>query len=136
MAAMGGNDDYTKVDPEGLIVSGSESDWDIVKKANPELLDPFDEDTSVAACRAWYDVKDYGKPFCCNMMSMDMSALFMGRKVDVFVVDSSSTTNAEPFESNLAGSKILFEFGALTFNGAQALASAAGILASVIVLMN
>ena len=136
-ASMNDKDDSSAVDPEKLIVSDVDSTWDKVDEANPNLEDPTDEASAVAVCRAWYDANAYGKPFCCQITSVDMTSADEGKDFDAAVVNAKKTMNAEPFDMEVAdGVSFKFEFGALTFKGAQALASGIGFLASTIVFMN
>ena len=132
-AFLEGKEDNSQYDPEGLTLSQADSTWDNVDES---LADATDEASAVALCRAWYDANAYGKPFCCQMMYMDMSSADLGKSIDASVVNAESITAADPFESEIGDIKIKFEFGALTFQGAQALASGFCLLASIIVLMN
>ena len=120
------------MDPDGLIVS---IDDDMVGTT---------EDESVAQCRAWYDAKSYGKPFCCQMTEMSSDAGIGAASMSVTfisaaVVNSSSTETCEDVtitsETEVLGAKITakvgYKFGALTFK--VALDKAIGVASIVAV---
>ena len=96
-------------------------------------MDEKDEETSVAKCRAWYDANNYDKSFCCQMESI-------GGEWDANVVDATSTVMAAAFtkEMTVLGltTSVKYKFSALTFKGAQALASGMAVLASAAVYMH
>ena len=67
---------YTRTDPDGLIQSDRQS-WNASSSLYETYLEATKtvktEDAAIAACRAWVDEWDYGKPyFCCQQI------LFLG----------------------------------------------------------
>ena len=85
--------DRTQLDPSGSIIDTKE-DWTAMKKEKPERRDNeyLTEGDAVAACRDWYDWKQHGKPFCCQMMLEEDSGNKYGYKL---VVDAPKTVDAE-----------------------------------------
>ena len=77
--------------------------------ADPEKIIRTDEETSIASCRAWYDETDYGKAYCCQMMTL------VAGFWDVNVFDATETIDAPAIK--YGGMDI--KFSALTFDGAQ-----------------
>jgi hypothetical protein len=122
--------DETKFDPE-MLIQDTREDWatmfqEDMDRANNKRTT---EDDAVAACRDWYDWKGYAKPFCCQMILETDNGDMTG---DARVVDATGTSKADSIEYD----KKCYDFGALTFKGAQALASGMAIFSTVVALMN
>ena len=65
---------------------------------------PKNMDEGVSACRRWYDFKNYGKPFCCQMYGSDKDYI-------IGVINSSSVKAQASFGGEV-------EFGATAFKSA------------------
>ena len=119
-------------DPKDLVQTSTMSwvsldDLDLATKYAKALLKP-DEDAAVAACRGWYDEKNWGKPYCCQQVEYGSSV----KAYQIEVVDASETVEAVAFKSG----SVNYAFNAQAFDGAQALASGIAVIASALAFMN
>ena len=120
---MGG---IKQLDKDGLSLAKDEDYMadDVLKTwaLNP----PKTLDDGVSACRRWYDYKNHGKGFCCQMYG-DEDAY------ETFVIDCTGTRYQAPVVSFMGD----VSFGALSFNTASKMASAvAMMMTAVAVTMN
>ena len=126
------NRDLSGSDPESLVKSFDKDTWNEVDSEKKSIED---SDTGVASCRAWYDANDYGKPYCCQMVTKNDT----WRKP--YIVDATSTDEAKAFDHEYTTNGVIpstdsYKMEALTFDGAQVLASGIAVLASALAFMN
>ena len=84
-----GNEGMAAMDPDGLIVS---KEKDFMAIDSVEFSVEFNWDSAVAACRAWYDAKNWAKPFCCQSFS------YGGEAEDYYVVNASKASSADDID--------------------------------------
>ena len=86
--------DWSVIDPDNLIIA-KELDFSGLPGE-----DDWQEswDGAVAMCRAWYDAKNHGKPFCCQAYAVGEEGV---DTESTAVLNSSKATSSEPVEVDL-----------------------------------